>query len=751
MRPGSPVLLVTAFGAGLATGLAHFWPGAIGIAVAVVAALLAGRAGLFAGALVLGALHGHLAARFQDRTCAARLPPGALAVEIRLAGAATQGVVMGHPEGVACRGPIPLLWPGRQHRPAGSTVKVEGRWVPRRALGGRTTGLLVVRTVGTARGDPGLAARLDGWIVGTSATLFGSRAVMVDALVLGRRGAIPRDLREGFARSGLVHLLSISGFHVGLLAGWMLLLLRALRLPRGAAAFGAAAMAAVYVGFLGWPAPATRAAALAWVAALAFVRQRRVQPTPLLALTALAVLLVDPWAVFDLGGWLSVSALWGATRFSRWSDEALGPHPALRTLFTSVGAVLATAPFTAAAFGSVALVGIVLNFAAIPLAAVAVPGIFAALLVAAISPALAAPLAAGSGLALAGLERLALLGAAVPGGAAAMAPGWESGLAWGVGLLVACWIVAPRIRAGHAAARLALLATLVVWGHLLTPWRLQTGADDGRLSLFFLDVGQGDAAAIRTPRGRWVLVDGGPAGVRHDAGREVVAPFLVRQGVRRLEAVVVSHGHADHLGGVDGVLDRVGATVVLEPASLVPDSLYLAFLSRLELERVPWHPGRAGDRWEMDGVTFRVIHPDTSWAGWGEDLNEDSLVLLVEFGAFRAVLAGDAGLPAERRLRGRVGRVDVLKAGHHGSRTATGQAWLSELSPAAVVMSVGRNTYGHPDPGVVARVVAAGAALWRTDRQGTVTVRTDGRTVRITGRRGTQEFEAGSGKRGQSP
>ena len=133
----------------------------------------------------------------------------------------------------------------------------------------------------------------------------------------------------------------------------------------------------------------------------------------------------------------------------------------------------------------------------------------------------------------------------------------------------------------------------------------------------------------------------------------------------------------------------------------------------------------------VDGVSLTVLHPDTAWAEWGGDVNEDSLVLLVEYGAFQALFAGDAGFPAEARLRGRVGRVDLLKVGHHGSAGSTGDEWLQELAPRAAVVSVGRNTYGHPAPSAVARIAQAGAELWRTDRDGSVTVETDGVTMRL--------------------
>src|SRR5262249_14799799 len=180
---------------------------------------------------------------------------------------------------------------------------------------------------------------------------------LVDALLLNRRGGIDPLLQQRFAEAGLVHLLSISGFHVGLITAWVFLIARLLRVGRSRAFILSAAVSVVYVAFLGWPAPASRAAALAIVVALCRVRQRHVHADSVLAATCLMVLLLDPWAIIDLGGWLSAAALWGASRFSRWSDGALGTGFGWRTLGSSIGATLTTAPITAAVLGTVSLAG----------------------------------------------------------------------------------------------------------------------------------------------------------------------------------------------------------------------------------------------------------------------------------------------------------------------------------------------------------------------------------------------------------
>jgi beta-lactamase superfamily II metal-dependent hydrolase len=136
-----------------------------------------------------------------------------------------------------------------------------------------------------------------------------------------------------------------------------------------------------------------------------------------------------------------------------------------------------------------------------------------------------------------------------------------------------------------------------------------------------------------------------------------------------------------------------------------------------------------------------VLHPTPGWAGWGEDVNEDSLVLLVEYGEFQALFAGDAGFPAEAAMQGRLRRVDLLKVGHHGSRGSTGDAWLDALAPQVAVISLGRNDYGHPAAATLERLRVHGVAVHRTDVEGTITVVTDGRRMTVRSRTGSAGYD----------
>jgi competence protein ComEC len=715
MRP--PILWITvAFAAGLAAALnAYAVNGAryAGLPVLIGAAVLWRRAPLGAALgvmFVAGMVWGGAALRERANTCGARWTreqgAGSRAAIVRLldpvpaAGGVADGVVQDGP----CGGALRIRWPEAHPARGGTEWVVAGRW-----LGDARRGILAARRVRLIDAEPRGRGALRERVAARSRELFGDRAGLVDALVIGRRGELDAELRDRYSRSGLAHLLSISGLHVGFFAAWLAVLLTRLRLaPRWRFAASTAVIVA-YVWLLGFPAPATRSAAMLVFAEVARLRQRLVAPRGLIALGALFVLLADPWALLSVGAWLSVAAVAAVI----WGARATERSPAfVRLLAPAAAATLLTAPITALTFGTVAPIGVAANLLAIPLAGVAVPGLLVALMLS------SDLLAAGSGLCLALLDLLAKWAADIPGGHVVTTAGWEAAAVWLAVLAAAWWLWnAPR-RRWLIAGRVALIFTIVSWS--ATFGALRRHSQCRCLTVHFLDVGQGDAALLRTPAGRWILIDAGPSG-----SRGVVA-FLRRHGARRLELAVASHGHADHVGGMPAVLDAIPVGLVLEPGEPLGEPPYLGFLAGVEGAGARWQAARTGDRIEVDGVRLVVLSPDAAWTAAMMDPNEESVVLLVEYGGTRLVFTGDAGVPVERRLAGRVGDVDVLKVGHHGSRSATSDAWLDELKPERAVISLGaKNRYGHPAPEVLERLAARGIVVLRTDRRGTITFTID--------------------------
>ena len=568
---------------------------------------------------------------------------------------------------------------------------------------------------------------------------LGTQAGVASALVLAERDGIPRELWDAFARSGTAHLLSISGFHVGVIAALLGGILSAAGLPPRRRAAGIAIGVWAYVLVIGAPTSATRAAWMTSAFVLGRLRQTPARTLGALGLSMLMIALLRPSAVSGAGFQLTVTGTAGILIMTRWI-MLHWPRHRFREWIASpvaagIGASVFTAPVLAYHFGQIPLLSLPSSILLTPMVAAAVPGVILTIMM----DVLHVPGAAVAGMGAEGLlvavTRIAAWLGALPGTVALVTPREAALLTAGaiapLALATAAWRTRPAIRA--AVSVLTALATL---------WAGQAAlslAGRGTLQITAIDVGQGDAIAIRTPRGRWLLVDAGPRGFGGtDAGLTHVVPYLSGQGARRLEAIVLSHPDEDHAGGLGAVLRNVSTRAVLGPGLGSGQSGHMLGLAEALDAGVPWRRTVAGDAWQVDGVVFRVLNPPRSAGALDPgDPNDWSVVMRVEFGEFSALLMGDASDDIEARVmeEGEAAEVTLLKVGHHGSITSSAEAFVRETSPEYAVIPVGaRNRYGHPDPVVLARLRRAGARILRTDTQGTVSViaRPDGSvTVRV--------------------
>ena len=524
-------------------------------------------------------------------------------------------------------------------------------------------------------------------------------------------------------RAGVAHLLSISGFHVGVVAGLLASVASLAALaPRGRAMVVSVGVWG-YVALIGVPTSAARAAWMTTALLLGTFRGRPVLKGGALGFAMLVLAIVDPLAVSGPGYQLTVAGTAGILVLGRWMLRHwpsgrrwawLGPSVA-----AGLGASLFTAPILAVHFGELSLLTLPSSLALTPLVATAIPGIMAVLAwdVAGLpfGHVVAFPV---DGLLMA-IEEGARLAGALPWATLTVTP-VETGLVLGGGWVGLRALKAPWTVPAWARAWLAVCAGVAC---LLGAQALRGLISRNTVEITAIDVGQGDAIAVRTPRGRWLLVDGGPRSRNLDAGATRVVPFLHSRGVRRLEAVILSHPDEDHAGGLESVLEEVPARVVLGPGRTVGQRGQLRALRLARTRGVPWRRVETGDRWTIDGVDIRVLHPDDE--DLGHHPNDWSTVLWVRFGDFDALLMGDAERVVEERILPSLpdGGVEVLKAGHHGSRTSTSAAIVDRLRPRFALISAGReNRYGHPAPVVVRRLLDAGATVLRTDTEGTVGV-----------------------------
>ena len=295
-------------------------------------------------------------------------------------------------------------------------------------------------------------------------------------------------------------------------------------------------------------------------------------------------------------------------------------------------------------------------------------------------------------------------------------------------------------RRGKAALALAALTgatALVLW-----PPRIP----DTRLRITVLDVGQADAIVVQAPGGHPLLIDAGGQLERgaqtagdssaERVGERIVVPFLLRNGIHAIDALILSHPHGDHAGGMAPTLRALRVGEFADGGQTYGGSAYRDALATARADAVPIVYPRAGAVWhDDDGVTLRFVGPSLPFlAHTGNDINDNSIAFVLEYKHFRMLFTGDAGVAAERRFlaSGVDLHADVLKVGHHGSAYSSSDAFLEAVRPRYAVISVGRhNHFGHPAPRTIAALESIGAAIYRTDEDGGVTIATDGTLVSV--------------------
>jgi competence protein ComEC len=568
---------------------------------------------------------------------------------------------------------------------------------------------------------------------------FGADAPLARALLVADRSDLPLEIRDRFSSAGLAHVLSISGLHVGIAAMSIELLVRALGAGAAVARTATLAVLVVYVAMLGAPPPALRAATMFGAVAAARWRGRPTSSWAALAVGAAVPLLLDPRAVASIGWQLSAGGVASLIAAGKLATRIFGGRLEgwRRTLaeaaIASTVASFASAPIVAWHFGRVSLVGPLANLAAAPVVAVMQPTLFLALVLAPL-PSLSKLVAAAAHPMLRLLDAIAGHAAALPAASPVVAP-TMLGAALALGGVVATLAAfSARQWERHAVVAAALLG-LLAW----TPY-LPSGT--GRVELHVIDVGQGDAVAIRTARGRWILIDAGRAWRGGDAGRATIVPHLRRRG-GELVAFVLSHPHSDHVGGGASVIRSLSPRYFYDAGFVAGTAAYRQALQAASDGRSPtiWRRVRPGDSLVVDGVRLRFLAPDSAWAASLRDPNDASTVVVAEVGRVRFLLTGDAELAEEEWLlehhRDALA-ADVLKVGHHGSRTSSDSGFIAAIAPRLALISVGTaNMYGHPSDETLITLERQGAEIFRTDLDGTIIVETDGRriAVRVDGRR----------------
>jgi competence protein ComEC len=596
-------------------------------------------------------------------------------------------------------------------------------------------------------------AGLHGWLdsirergrLGLEAGAPHERAAVLRGMVLGDDHAIDERVRADFERSGLAHLLAVSGQNVMLLSCLVLAAGAAVGAPLTARLSGALVLVLLYVPLTGAGPSIQRAGVMGAAGLVAGLAGRPASRWYALILAAAVTLVLSPRAIADPGWQLSFAAvlglLAGASRLTEGLSRRGCPRLPAEVTALTILATLATAPLLAYHFGELSLVSLPSNLIAAPAVAPVMWLGMLSIAVAQVDPALATPLTTINGVLVAYVEWVAHIMAAPAHATLGLELSWPVGVLGAYVAIGALAVGVPvvwrstggglrrrliggdggRLLSGRRRGVLPAVAVAIVVTVLAGPARsmLLDGPatappSDGELVVSFLDVGQGDATLLQTDDSAVLFDTGPPDGPILDRLREA--------GVKRLDALVITHAEADHEGAALAVMDSFGARMILNGGAgwSSPIQSRLEGAARKAGSRMV--VAHAGQSVRLDGMRLKTLWPPpptmTSPSG---DRNQRSLVVHVERGGFDLLLPADAESDVLARLA--LPRVDVLKVSHHGSEDPGLPAVLDRLRPSVAAIEVGRgNSYGHPASTTVAALKAV-PHVWRTDRDGTVRLR----------------------------
>ena len=548
---------------------------------------------------------------------------------------------------------------------------------------------------------------------------------ILETLLLGGRGRLTPETTAAMQKTGLYHLLAISGAHIGVISLLLFGLFRALRVPRRASCVLLIVLLVLYALLVEGRASVLRAVLMSLAVLLARLLEKDSHLLNGIGLAALALLAANPFQLFDLGFQLTFAATLAIILFTPRLSAALPRLPLKigETLAMSVSAQAGVMPLIALAFNRVIFSGLLLNFIGIPLVGLIMAAGYVYLPAALLVPGTARPLAA----ALAFLTKVFMGSTHLLDGWAFMSyriPTPPPAVVVGYFVVLLLLLLPPRFR----KTRIAGAAAFALCFAVLITYPFPSVSED--LKITFIDVGQGDSILVEFPGRTKMLIDAGglPVG-SFDVGESVVAPFLWSKGIKKIDILVLTHGHSDHLYGLPAVAADFRIGEFWEAVQPAGDAVHEKLMTALR--GVPRFLVFRGFSRQIGDARIQALSPPDPGPGASPPSDNDrSLALRISRGQASFLLAADIGIPAERDILAEAAadlRSTVLKSPHHGSNGSSSAPFLEAVAPEIVVVTVGAgNRYGLPHAEILDRYRKAGASVYRTDLDGAVEISSAG-------------------------
>ena len=557
-------------------------------------------------------------------------------------------------------------------------------------------------------------------------------------VVFGYRGDLSAEVKQSFMNTGTIHILAVSGSNVVVVALIFTSMVGFLRVSKKVA------MLLTFVGLLwymvitGLSPSVIRATIMGCAVLGGSILGRKGDIYNSLAFAALVMLVWDPMYLLDVGFQLSfaavISIVYYYPRLEPWIEEIPGKiaktqlvKSGLQLFAVSLAAQIGTMPFTGFYFGRISIVAVVANLVVVPVSGVNVLLGFATVAFSFLNDWIASCYAALDDLLVSLLLKFVLWCSKVPF-AYVETPtvGRMFTLFYCTGVTALFGLRKPRTLVVCCVVVLAAM-NVVVYGNVVSH-----GAPS--LTATVIDVGQGDSILLELPQKRAILIDTGPKISQNDSGERFIAPLLKRKGVSRLDAIILTHPHDDHIGGCKYLLENFKPRMLIIADSALPSRPYRELLATGRDLAIPIRIARKGESLQFDPTT-RIFVLHAAPKSRPRDLNDQSIVLKVVYGTSSLLLTGDASERVEQELLGSGKSLlssEALKMGHHGSSTSSSDEFLRAVRPDKALISVGReNKFKHPSPVTLSRLEAQGIETRRTDLSGALILKSTGESFRV--------------------
>ncbi len=565
---------------------------------------------------------------------------------------------------------------------------------------------------------------------------FSQQRALMKGLLLGERGEISENVKESFIKSGVIHALAISGLHVGYIIIIFFAIFGILRIPNRTTIVLVLLSLLFYNLLIGFKPPIFRASLMATIFLCGRLLQRPVDILNIISAAALLILIINPMELFQASFQLSFAAilsivyvyqklknLFEKTRiFSKLTQYKIGEY-IVTLFFVSLAAQLGTLPITAFYFNRISAISILANLLVIPIVGLVIAYGFVSLMFSFISIQVAGLFANTNSLCLQALIFLTEKASSFQFSSYEISSvGFVFVILYYFGLLILLNLDKPKIRK-IAIVTILIAVNIVIWKPIFqsNKW----------MQVTFFDVGQGDAALVTFPDGKNLLIDAGPNLVGFDAGKYFLVPYFKRNGIDRINTVILSHADNDHIGGMPSIFRNVKVDQLFDTGLYHSSQVCSTYKFLIDSLQMNYQIVNQADRLEnFENCGIYLLHPSKEFLKkFNSDLNNSSVIVKIVYGKINFLFTGDIEKEAEEVLvnYGNLLKADVLKIPHHGSKTSSTLQLLKLVQPKYAVISLGKNNkFKFPSPSLIQRLSDLNIPFIRTDKNGAVIFRTDG-------------------------